>query len=72
MSTAPHVAAGERWTICALGHVHWGAMLLADVKEMFEAYSMLETDATGWFTTREMHTLPLHPGVRRGLDELER
>lgn len=145
-------APGERWTICALGHVHWGAnggaglllrhvptdsepryllalrsrwvdeparwgipggairdgesaegaarremveeigqvpiyrvaadqvqdcgggwrfhIFLADVDEMFDAYSVLETDATGWFTTQEMRNLPLHSGVQRWLDEL--
>ena len=145
-------APGERWTICALGHVHWGAnggaglllrhvpagtepryllalrsrlvdepaswgipggairdgespeaaarremveeigrvpryrvaadqvqdcgggwrfhIFLADVDEMFDAYSVLETDATGWFTTQEMRNLPLHSGVERWLDEL--
>lgn len=37
---------------------------------MFDAYSVLETDATGWFTTQEMRNLPLHSGVERWLDEL--
>jgi len=153
MSSSAQPAAGERWTICRLGHVHWGAnggaglllrhaisgsqpryllalrsrwvdepatwgipggairagespeaaarremseeighvpvyrvtgeqvqdcgggwrfhVFLADVDEMFDAYSVLETDATGWFTTQEMLNLPLHPGVRLWLSELE-
>jgi 8-oxo-dGTP pyrophosphatase MutT (NUDIX family) len=153
MSSAAQPAAGEHWTICALGHIHWGAnggaglllrcapanhdpryllalrsrwvdepatwgvpggairagespeagarremreeigrlppyriaadevqdcgggwrfhIFLADVNEMFDAYSVLETDATGWFTTEEMRTLPLHSGVRRWLGELD-
>ena len=45
-------------------------ILLADVDEMFDAYSVLETDATGWFTAQEMRNLPLHSGVQRWLDEL--
>jgi 8-oxo-dGTP diphosphatase len=152
MSSAAQPAVGEHWTICTLGHVHWGAhggaglllrhispgsearyllalrsrlvdeparwgipggairdgespeaaarremreeigylppygivaeevqecgggwqfhIFLADVKEMFDAYSVLETDATGWFTTEEMRTLPLHSGVLQWLDQL--
>jgi 8-oxo-dGTP pyrophosphatase MutT (NUDIX family) len=46
-------------------------IFLADVNEMFDAYSMLETDATGWFTTEELRTLPLHSGVRRWLGEVD-
>jgi 8-oxo-dGTP diphosphatase len=151
--SADRPAPGERWTICTLDHVHWGAnggagllvrfapagaepryllalrsrsvdepatwgipggairngespeaaarrelleevgqlppyrigadevqdcgggwqfhVLLADVEEIFDAYSVLETDATGWFTTQEMRNLPLHSGVRRWLDELD-
>ncbi|HUA46154.1 MAG TPA: NUDIX hydrolase [Solirubrobacteraceae bacterium] len=152
MSPLARPAPGERWTICTLDHVHWGAnggaglllrhpsaegepryllalrsrwvdepatwgipggairdgeapeeaarretaeeigqlppyrvvaqvvqdcgggwrfhIFLADVELMFDAYSVHETDATGWFTTREMRELPLHAGVRRWLDEL--
>ena len=144
-------APGERWTVCALDHVHWGAnggagllfryepadgepryllalrsrwvdepatwgmpggairdnespedaarretveevgdlppyrliaeevqdcgggwqfhIIVADVVEPFQAYSVHETDATGWFTQRDMHNLPLHSGVRQWLDE---
>ena len=147
------LAAGEHWTVCPVGHVHWGAnggaglllrhaapgsqtrylltlrsrsvdepatwgipggairagespeaaarrelseeigrvplyriaaeevqdcgggwrfhIFLADVEEMFDAYSMLETDATGWFTTQEMMNLPLHSGVGRWLSEFD-
>jgi len=43
-------------------------IFLPDVDEMFDAYSVLETDATGWFTPQEMRNLPLHSGVRRWLD----
>jgi 8-oxo-dGTP diphosphatase len=151
MSPAATPGPGERWTICALGHVHWGGnggaglllrhaparsepryllalrsrwvdepaswgipggaiqdgespeaaarremteeigelptyriaaeevqdcgggwrfhIFLADVDKMFDAYSVLETDATGWFTPQEMHNLPLHPGVQRWLGQ---
>ena len=44
-------------------------ILTADVEERFEAYSVQETDATGWFTKDEMNNLALHSGVRRWLDE---
>ena len=152
MPSAAEPAAGEHWTICAHGHVHWGAngaglllryapagqdpryllalrsrwvdepatwgipggairtgespeaaarremaeeigrlpqyrivadevqdcgagwrfhIFLTDVDETFDAYSVLETDATGWFTTDEMCTLPLHSGVQRWLGELD-
>jgi len=152
MSRAARPAPGERWTICALDHVHWGAnggaglllryrspdsepryllalrsrwvdepatwgipggairdgeapeeaarretveeighlpayrvvaedvqdcgggwlfhVFLADVEAMFDAYSVRETDATGWFTPRQMRELPIHSGLRRSLDEL--
>jgi 8-oxo-dGTP diphosphatase len=152
MSDTARPAPGERWTICALDHVHWGAnggaglllryrpadseprfllalrsrwvdepatwgipggairdgetpeqaarretieeigqlpayrlaadevqdcgggwvfhIFLADVEAMFDANSVRETDATGWFTPRQMRELPLHPGLRRSLDEL--
>ncbi len=148
-SNAP--APGERWTICRLGHVHWGAnggagllfrykraetdpthllaqrtrgvdepgtwgvpggairdgesaesaarrealeeigqlppyrrgpvlvqdcgggwrfhIILADVDREFIAYCALETETTGWFTVAQMHNLPLHPGVRRLLEQ---
>jgi len=152
MPRAARPAPGERWTICALDHVHWGAnggaglllryrspdsepryllalrsrwvdepatwgipggairdgeapeeaarretveeighlpayrvvaedvqdcgggwlfhVFLADVEAMFDAYSVRETDATGWFTPRQMRELPIHSGLRRSLDEL--
>jgi hypothetical protein len=38
---------------------------------MFPAYSVHETDATGWFTRGEMQSLPLHPGLRAFLDSLD-
>jgi hypothetical protein len=44
-------------------------ILLADVEEMFDAYSVRETDATGWFTSLQMRELPLHSGLREWLDE---
>lgn len=151
MSDKARPASGERWTICALDHVHWGAnggaglllryrsadsepryllalrsrwadepatwgfpggairdgespeeaarretveeigglptygvaaeemqdcgggwrfhIFLADVEAMFDAYSVRETDATGWFTSLQMRELPLHSGLRRWLDE---
>jgi 8-oxo-dGTP diphosphatase len=151
MSPAAKPGAGERWTICPLDHVHWGAnggaglllryapagaeprfllalrsrsvdepatwgipggairdcespesaarremieeigqltpyriaavevqdcgggwqfhIFLADVDEKFDAYSVLETDATGWFTRKEMRNLPLHSGLQRLLDQ---
>ena len=152
MGTSARPAPGERWTICSLDHVHWGAnggaglllrhrpangdarylltlrsrwvdepatwgipggairdgesaqaaarremqeeighvppyrvaaeevqdcgggwrfhLYLADVDAMFDAYSVHETDATGWFTSLQMRQLPLHPGIARWLDEL--
>ena len=152
MSPAARPAPGERWTICALDHVHWGAnggaglllryqsadsepryllalrsrmvdepatwgipggairddetpeeaarretveeighlppyrvaaeevqdcgggwlfhIFLADVEEMFDAYSVRETDATGWFTSPQMRELPLHSGLRGWRDKL--
>jgi len=152
MSPAARPARGERWTICALDHVHWGAnggaglllryhapdsepryllalrsrmvdepatwgipggairddetpeeaarretveeigqlppyriaaeevqdcgggwlfhIFLADVRAMFDAYSVRETDATGWFTSLQMRELSLHSGLRRWRDEL--
>jgi 8-oxo-dGTP diphosphatase len=44
-------------------------IILADVDAPIEAYSSQETEATGWFTRRDMENLPLHPGIRRWLDE---
>ncbi len=46
-------------------------IFLADVDELFDAYSQHETDATGWFTPAEMRELSLHPGIGRWLDEFE-
>lgn len=43
----------------------------ADVGAMFPAYCVHETDATGWFTRKEMQSLPLHPGLRVFLDSLD-
>jgi hypothetical protein len=45
-------------------------LFLADVEEMFDAYSVLETGATGWFTTQKTRTLPLHSGVLHWLDDV--
>jgi len=151
MSDTARPAPGERWTICALDHVHWGAnggaglllryrpadseprylltlrsrwvdepatwgipggairdgespeeaarretveeigglppyrlaaeevqdcgggwrfhIFLADVEAMFDAYSVRQTDATGWFTSLQMCELSLHSGLRRWLDQ---
>ena len=44
-------------------------LFLADVHEMVDAYSVRETDATGWFTRAEMSGLPPHSGIQRWLDE---
>jgi len=41
----------------------------ADVEEPFDAYSVRETDATGWFTLTAAQDLLLHPGLRRWLTE---
>jgi 8-oxo-dGTP pyrophosphatase MutT (NUDIX family) len=35
----------------------------AVVDAPFEAFTIRETDATGWFTRAQMLRLPLHPGV---------
>jgi 8-oxo-dGTP diphosphatase len=149
--TTPRPFSGERWTVCAKEHVHWGAngaagflfrftdpggearylltrrarqveepgtwgvpggamrdgespetaagretveeigqlpphrivateiqdcgggwrfhLLTAEVDAPFPAFSVQETDATGWFTVDAMRRLPLHPGMRRWLDE---
>jgi septum formation protein len=44
-------------------------IIVADVDGEFQAYCMSETDETGWFTRSALDSLPLHPGVRRWLDE---
>jgi 8-oxo-dGTP pyrophosphatase MutT (NUDIX family) len=44
-------------------------IIVADVDNEFQAYCMSETDETGWFTASALASLPLHPGVRRWLDE---
>jgi 8-oxo-dGTP diphosphatase len=44
-------------------------ILKADVGSPFPAFSVQETDATGWFTLKEMRRLPLHPAFRKWLDE---
>ncbi len=44
-------------------------IITVDVDHMFDAFCVRETDATGWFTWEEMHTLPLHPGFRKWLDD---
>jgi 8-oxo-dGTP diphosphatase len=44
-------------------------VVTADVDRTFVAYSVRETDATGWFTLEEMRILPLHPGFRTWMDE---
>ena len=43
-------------------------MIVADVDEQFVAFCAKETDATGWFTPREMQHLTLHPGLQKWLD----
>jgi 8-oxo-dGTP diphosphatase len=45
-------------------------VVYADVDCPFPAYSVRETDATGWFTRDEMSSLTLHPGLRKSLDEI--
>jgi 8-oxo-dGTP pyrophosphatase MutT (NUDIX family) len=42
-------------------------IVTADVGSPFTAYSVQETDATGWFTQKEMRSLPLHPGFQQWL-----
>lgn len=44
-------------------------MIVADVDHAFPAYCLSETDATGWFPAAALPNLPLHPGLRRWLDE---
>jgi len=44
--------------------------ILADVESRFTAFSVRETDATGWFTVDEMHALRMHPELRRWMDGL--
>jgi len=44
-------------------------IISADVDRPFTAFSVRETDATGWFTRAEMSTLFLHPGLRQWLEE---
>jgi 8-oxo-dGTP pyrophosphatase MutT (NUDIX family) len=46
-------------------------ILTADVDEPFLAFSVQETDATGWFTKEEARSLPLHPGFQEWLDQHE-
>lgn len=43
----------------------------ADVGSQFPAFSVQETDATGWFTREEMQHLRLHSGLQQWLDEQE-
>ncbi|HZO79635.1 MAG TPA: NUDIX hydrolase [Solirubrobacteraceae bacterium] len=51
---------------CGGGWRFW--LITVDVEERFDAYSVQETDATGWFTRRAMRRLPLHPGIGRWLE----
>jgi 8-oxo-dGTP diphosphatase len=44
-------------------------VVMADVDEPTAVCCSRETEATGWFRTEDMDQLPLHPGVRRWLDE---
>jgi len=44
-------------------------MISAEVDRRFEAYCGQETDATGWFALDAIGELPLHPGLRRWLEE---
>ena len=39
-------------------------LVIADVDAPFDTLVRHETDATGWFSPREMATLPLHPRFR--------
>jgi 8-oxo-dGTP diphosphatase len=44
-------------------------VISADVDREFDAYCGQETDTTGWFAAEPMQSLPLHPGLRRWLEE---
>jgi 8-oxo-dGTP diphosphatase len=44
-------------------------VVTADVDRPFTAFSVQETDATGWFTRDEMNSLSLHPDLRKWLDQ---
>jgi len=43
-------------------------ILLAEVDSQFDAYSVLETEETGWFTASQLRSLSLHPGISRWLE----
>jgi 8-oxo-dGTP pyrophosphatase MutT (NUDIX family) len=43
-------------------------LISADVDRRFEAFCVLDTDETGWFTRAQMRNLQLHPGVQLWLD----
>ena len=43
-------------------------LIIADVDAPFAAYCVRETDATGWYTLREMQNLSLHPELRNWIN----
>jgi 8-oxo-dGTP diphosphatase len=44
-------------------------LVMADVDAPFDTLVRHETDATEWFSLREMATLPLHPRLRAWAEE---
>ena len=58
----PYKVTGVEVQDCGGG---WKFFLVgAAVSRPFAAYCVRETDATGWFTRKDMETLALHPGLQ--------
>jgi len=61
----PHRATGVITQDCGGGWKFF--VVTAIVDEALPTYPARQTDATGWFASEDMRTLPLHPGFRAWL-----